>query len=178
MNYVRVVCSLCMTFAKRLVLEYDEEMKRARTMLGRVPDDKLTWKPHEKSMTLGRLANHVADFPNWALTTVQVDTLDIPPDMKPVPPKSTADILQKFDKDLSSARQALAGLTEEQLGAKWTLKFGGQEIFSMPRADVLRLTVMNHLIHHRAQLSVYLRLLDVPVPGMYGPSADEMPPSA
>jgi uncharacterized damage-inducible protein DinB len=167
-----------MTFAERIVLEYDDEMKKARTMLERVPGDTLAWKPHAKSMSLGQLANHVADFPNWAMTCVQVDTLDIPADFKPVPPKSTAEILQKFDKDLAGARQALGGLKEEQLGAKWTLKFGDQEIFSMPRADVLRLTVMNHMVHHRAQLGVYLRLLDVAVPGMYGPSADEMPPAA
>jgi uncharacterized damage-inducible protein DinB len=167
-----------MTFVQRLLAEYDDEMKKARTMLERVPEDKLTWKPHEKSMTLGKLASHVADFPNWALTTVQVDTLDFKASDMPAPPTSRADILQKFAKDLSGARQAISGLTEEQLGTKWTLKFEGQEIFSMPRADVLRLTVMNHLIHHRAQLSVYLRLLDVAVPGMYGPSADEMAATA
>jgi DinB family protein len=107
-----------MTFAERIVLEYDDEMKKARTMLERVPDDTLAWKPHAKSMSLGQLANHVADFPNWAMTCVQVDTLDIPADFKPVPPKSTAEILQKFDKDLAGARQALGGLKEEQLGRK------------------------------------------------------------
>ena len=163
-----------MTFVEVLLAEYDEEMKKTRTMLERVPDDKLAWKPHDKSMTLGRLASHVADFPTWALTTVQVDTLVLNPGDRPVPPTSRNQILNKFDKDLANARQAIAGLSEDQLATVWTLKFGDQVLFQMPRTAVLRHTVMDHLIHHRGQLSVYLRLLDVPVPGMYGASADEM----
>jgi len=163
-----------MTFVERLLPEYDEEMKKARKMLERVPEDKLGWKPHDKSMTLGRLAAHVADFPTWAMTTVQVETLELTPADVPKPPNSKTEILEKFDKDLANARQALAGLTEEQFATIWTLKFGDQKILEMPRADILRYTVMNHMIHHRAQLGVFLRLLDVPIPGMYGPSADEM----
>ncbi len=163
-----------MTFAERLLLEYDEEMGKTRKMLERVPDDKLGWKPHEKSMTLGRLASHVADFPTWALTTIQVDTLDIKPEDMPAPLTSKAQILEKFDKDLSNARQAIARLSEDQLAVIWRMNFGGQTLIERPRGAVLRDVVMNHMVHHRGQLSVYLRLLDVPVPGMFGPSADEM----
>lgn len=165
-----------MTFTERFLSEYDEEMKKTRQMLERVPEDKLSWKPHEKSMPLARLAGHVADFPNWALTTVQVDTLEIKPGDRPAIPTSKAQILEKFDKDLAKAREAVSRLTEEQLAATWSLKFGGRTIFEMPKAAVLRGTVMNHMVHHRGQLSVYLRLLNVPVPGMYGPSADDPNP--
>jgi uncharacterized damage-inducible protein DinB len=162
-----------MSFVQRFLTEFDHEMNNTRKMLERVPDDKLAWKPHEKSMILGRLASHVADFPTWAMTTAQVDSLELDPAYRPVIPNTKSEILQKFDKDLSSARQAISKLSEEQLTAIWTLKFGDTKVFELPRAEVLRITVMNHLIHHRGQLSVYLRLLDVPIPGMYGPSADE-----
>ena len=167
-----------MTFAERLTAEYDHEMANARKMLESVPEDKLAWKPHEKSMTLGRLASHVADFPTWALTTIQVDRLDMKAGDMPAPINTKAEILEKFDKDLKKGRDAIAGLKEDQLDKNWSLSFDGQQLFELPRADVLRQTVMNHLVHHRGQLSVYLRLLNVPVPGMYGPSADEMPPQS
>ena len=163
-----------MTFAESFATEYDQEMANARKMLECVPEDKLAWKPHEKSMTLGRLASHVADFPTWALTTIQVDKLDLKSGDTPPPVNTKAEILAKFEKDLKKGRDAIAGLKEDQLTKNWSLSFDGKQIFEMPRAIVLRQTVMNHMVHHRGQLSVYLRLLNVPIPGMYGPSADEM----
>ena len=170
-----ICCAQIMGFTEELLIEYDAEMANTRKMLERVPDDKLEWAPHSKSMTLARLASHVADFPTWALTTVDTDMLDLnkvePPSSLP---KSRAEIVAKFEKDLVAARAKLASLTEEALGRKWTLKAGDHTILEMPKAQVIRITVMNHMVHHRGQLSVYLRELNVPVPGMYGPSADEM----
>ena len=163
-----------MNFIERLLPEFDTEFQNARKMLEVVPEDKFAWKPHAKSMTLGRLAGHVAEMPNWALVTIQVDTLELKGGQQPFRPASRDELLSRFDENVLQARQALQGLKQEQLEAIWRLKFGDKTLFEMPRAAVLRTTVMNHMIHHRGQLSVYLRLLDVHVPGMYGPSADEM----
>jgi uncharacterized damage-inducible protein DinB len=163
-----------MNFIERLLPEFDAETKNTRKILEVVPEDKFAWKPHDKSMTLGRLSGHIAELPNWAVHTVQVDTLELTPGQKPFSPTSRDELLQKFDANVSEAHTALAGVKEEQLTTIWRLKFGERTVIEMPRAAVIRATVMNHLVHHRGQLSVYLRLLDIPVPGMYGPSADEM----
>ena len=142
-------------------------------MLERVPKDKYLWKPHEKSMTMGRLASHVAELPHWAVETMNRETLEITPGMKPFIAGSGAELLAHFDKTAGEARAAIAGATDEALGVDWSLFFGGRKVMTMPRYKVLRIVVMNHLIHHRAQLGVYLRENDVAIPGMYGPSADD-----
>ena len=162
-----------MSISQMLLPEFDQEMANTRKLLNLVPDDKLDYKPHEKSMTLGRLAGHVAELPRWASMTMSTELLDIQPGEKPYTASSRQQMIEDFDRFVAEARQSLAGATDEQFGQKWTLKFAGKEIFSSPRVAVLRGMVMNHLIHHRAQLGVYLRLNEVEFPGMYGPSADE-----
>ncbi|MGO4885994.1 MAG: DinB family protein [Bryobacteraceae bacterium] len=152
-------------------------MASTRRTLERVPEDKYGWKPHEKSMTMGRLATHIAELAAWAPTTLETESLDFaPPGAPPYQPKtagSRAELLAEFDKAVASAHAAIAAASDEQLSVNWTLLAGGHQIFSMPRIAVLRSMVMNHMIHHRGQLTVYLRLNDVPVPSLYGPSADE-----
>ncbi|MGI8961041.1 MAG: DinB family protein [Bryobacteraceae bacterium] len=163
-----------MAIREMLLPEFDEEMRNTRKILERVPDDKLDYKPHEKSMALGRLAAHVAELPAWAKHTIEMEVLDLPPVFQPYSAKSREEVLATFDKNVAEARELIVRVTDEELQKTWTLKFGGNTIFSMPRSRVLRSIVMNHLIHHRAQLGVYLRLNEVEIPGMYGPSADEM----
>jgi uncharacterized damage-inducible protein DinB len=166
-----------MSISQMLLPEFDHEMARTRKTLERVPEDKFGWKPHEKSGTLGWLAGHVATLPNLAVKTIGTDQLDFSPPGGPAyqPPKiaNRRELLEAFDKSSAEARAALAGASDEHLTKQWSLLMGGQTLFTMPRVAVLRSFVMNHLIHHRAQLTVYLRLLDVPVPALYGPSADE-----
>lgn len=154
--------------------EFDQEFAETRKTLERVPEGHFDWKPHEKSFSLRDLAVHLANIAEWLPTTLETDELDFTAaSFEPFEPGSTAEILDRFDGAVASARKALAGATPEQLSETWTLKSEGEEIFTMPKAVVLRSFVFNHNIHHRAQLGVYLRLLDVPVPGPYGPSADE-----
>src|SRR4051812_27248114 len=166
-----------MTLAQMLLPEFDQEMKSTRKLLACVPDDKLNFKPHDKSMALGRLAGHVAELPNWATHTIKLQTLDITPkpgeEFKAYAAPSQEDLLKTFDKNVAEAREAIVGASDEHLGKIWKLIFQGNDVIAMPRAVVLRSVVMNHLIHHRAQLGVYLRLNDIAIPGMYGPSADE-----
>jgi uncharacterized damage-inducible protein DinB len=169
-----VATEVRMAIREMLLPEFDEEMRNTRKILERVPDDKLGYKPHEKSMALGRLAAHVAELPGWAKHTIEMEGLDLPPSFQPYTAKSREEVLATFDKNVAEARELIVRVTDEELQKTWTLKFGGNTIFSMPRSMVLRSTVMNHLIHHRAQLGVYLRLNEVEIPGMYGPSADEM----
>lgn len=166
-----------MALRDALLPEFDMEMASTRKVLERVPVENSDFKPHPKSGSLGWLAWHVADLPHWVVETVNKDELDFAPVgvPRPAPPKveSREALLASFDQKVAAARAAIAGVSDERLAGSWTLKAGGHTIFTMPRAAVLRSFVMNHLIHHRAQLGVYLRLNDVPVPGMYGPSADE-----
>ena len=166
-----------MTISQMLLPEFDMEMAKTRTALERVPMDKMAWKPHEKSMTLGRLAGHLAEIPGWGALTINQDSFDIaPPGAPPYAPPTFAankDLLDLFDKNVSSMRAALAGASDENLGKPWSLLAGGKNIFTMPRVAVIRSMIMNHNIHHRAQLGVYFRLSGVPVPATYGPSADE-----
>lgn len=168
-----------MAIKDALLPEFDFEMEKARKTLERVPGDKLGWKPHAKSGTMGWLAGHLAEVPGWATVALQQDSFDLAPPGAPAHqpriPGSPQEILDTFDKNVAAARTALASASDAQLQQKWTLLKGGQEIFSMPRVAVVRSFVMNHLIHHRAQLGVYLRLNDIPVPSIYGPSADEQP---
>ena len=163
-----------MPIAQMLLPEFDQEMANTRKMLERVPDGKFDYKPHEKSMTLGRLAAHTCEIPSYATGTLRFERMDFTGEEKPFAPVTRQELLDAFDKYVAEARGMLAAASDEELAKIWTLTFKGQHIFSMPRAAVLRTMVMSHLIHHRAQLGVYLRLCNVEIPGMYGPSADEM----
>jgi uncharacterized damage-inducible protein DinB len=166
-----------MSLGQSLLPEFDHEMAGTRRTLERVPEDRLFWTPHDKSMTLGGLASHLANLPSWVGYTVERDSLDVAPVGQPPlrqpPMTSRPALLDHFDRHVAEGRALLAAAADERLLAPWTLLGGGQAYFTMPRIAVLRSFVMNHSIHHRAQLGVYLRLLDVPVPGLYGPSADE-----
>ena len=166
-----------MPIADALLPEFDREMGLTRRVLERVPDSQFTWKPHEKSMTLGRLAEHLAELPMWARVSIVDSGIDLgtgrPPDY--VPPPTRAAVLEMFDRNVADARAALSGRTDAELMAPWTLRSQGKEVFTMPKAVVLRSFVMNHVIHHRGQMTVYLRLQNAPVPSLYGPSADEAP---
>jgi len=166
-----------MPFSQMMLPEFEHEMASTRKTLERVPDDKFSWKPHEKSMTLGGLATHLSNIPSWTKNTFEADELDLAPEGQEAPrleqAKSTADLLKTFDQNVAAARAALQFATDDKWMGPWSLLHGGKTIFTLPRAGVMRGFVMNHMIHHRAQLGVYLRLLDVPVPSIYGPSADE-----
>lgn len=166
-----------MKLSETLLPELDHEMANTRRTLERIPEDKLSWKPHEKSMTMGGLGTHLANIPAWTLNTINDDSLDIaPPGVAPFKNPlagSRAEILEMFDQNVAAARAAVAGASDEQFLKPWSLLSGGKTIFTMPRITVVRFMVMNHSIHHRAQLGVYLRLNNVPVPAIYGPSADE-----
>ena len=166
-----------MPISQMLVPEFDHEMANTRKTLERVPDEKFGWKPHEKSMSLGGLATHLANIPSWTAHTFDRDELDIAPPGQPPhkldEAKSRAELLEAFDKNVASARAALEAASDENWQGKWSLLNGGNKIFTLPRIAVMRGFILSHSIHHRAQLGVYLRLLDVPVPSIYGPSADE-----
>jgi uncharacterized damage-inducible protein DinB len=163
-----------MPISEMLLPEFDQEMANTRKMLELVPEDKLDYKPHERSMTLGRLAGHTAEMAGWAAMTINTESLDLTSGQQPFSPKSRQELLATFDKGVADARAAIAAASDEDLAKIWTLSFGGKTVFSIPRAAVLRSMVISHVIHHRAQLGVYLRLNEVEIPGMYGPSADEM----
>lgn len=162
-----------MTIPELFLQEFDEEIPSTRKMLERVPETSFSWKPHEKSMTLGRLASHVAELPARCATIITTESFVRQPGTAPFLASSSAEIIEKFDTVSAEARKALANLREDQLPVIWTIKMGDRTIASLPRVMALRRVFMNHLIHHRAQLGVFLRLLDVPIPGMYGPSADD-----
>jgi uncharacterized damage-inducible protein DinB len=155
-----------------LLGEFDHEMSNTRKTLERVPADKWDWKPHTKSGSLGWLAVHVATLPMFTVGTIQSSELEISTTPR-TKVEGPSELLPVFAKCREQARKALEGVTDEQLREIWTLKWNGKVIFSMPRYDVLRAMCFNHIIHHRAQLTMYLRALDVPVPALYGPSADE-----
>ena len=162
-----------MPLVDHLLPEFDHEMATTRKLLERVPEDRLSWKPHAKSYSLGQLAQHVANIPFWGQVTLEQSELDL----MAYPPLaelgSRAAILQLFEDKVAGTRKALLGKTDGELMAPWSLKRGDETMFTMPKATVWRTFVMNHLVHHRGQLSVYLRQQDVPLPSMYGPSADE-----
>jgi uncharacterized damage-inducible protein DinB len=156
-----------------LFADLDTELATTRRMLERVPDGKDDWRPHKKSRTLDELATHVAQLPGFGIMMLTQDEFDggtQPPEPKPA---DCAERVEIFDEVAGRFRQLVKGLTWDQALSPWTLKFRGQEVFSAPRAQLLRSAMITHLAHHRAQLGVYLRLLDVPVPPSYGPTADE-----
>ena len=157
-----------------LIQEFEMEAATTRRVLERVPSDKLAWAPHTKSMTLGKLAMHLANAPGFISAWPLTDTFEFTPGGEPVP-TSTADILAVHDKGVVEGKTNLAKLGDAALGKMWSATSGGKTLMSMPKGALVRAIMMNHTYHHRGQLSVYLRLLDVPVPSIYGPSADENP---
>ncbi|MBV8732754.1 MAG: DinB family protein [Acidobacteriia bacterium] len=168
-----------MTISETLLPEFDNEMANTRKTLERVPDDKFDWKPHPKSFAMGPLAIHLATLVGWTNDTIAKDNFDVAPQgqssNQPPAIKSRADLLKTFDEGVVKARTALAGASDEHLLKPWSLLAGGKTLMTMPRTAVIRSFVLSHVIHHRAQLGVYLRLNDIPVPSIYGPSADENP---
>ncbi len=164
-----------MTLSERLLPEFEAEMANTRKMLAVVPEGKNDWQPHAKSMTLGRLASHVAELPGWGKTTLEMDEFHMSgKDYRPTIAASTADLLAILDKNVSATRALLAAASDEKLQSGWSMTYDGKPVMNGTKFEIFRGTVINHMIHHRGQLSVYLRLLEVEIPGMYGPSADEM----
>jgi len=157
-----------------ILAEYDHEMAATRKVLERIPAEKLSWKPHDKSRTLGALGLHIARLPNWGeliLDRFSFDLVDAPP-IGNVEPDSKATILSVFDEARSKTRKLL-DKTDAELAAMWSLKREGQEMFSLPKSAAFRAFMLSHIVHHRGQMTVYLRLNDIAVPAIYGPSADE-----
>jgi uncharacterized damage-inducible protein DinB len=157
-----------------LLREFDREMSSTQKTLERVPAEKWDWKPHEKSGSLGWMAGHVASLPGFTIVAIKAPELDVATAPRPRIEKH-ADLLNTFTSLRGQARDALAGVTDEQLNETWTLKQNGNTLFAMPRYEILRTMCFNHIIHHRGQLTMYLRTLNVPLPALYGPSADESP---
>ncbi|HUU35742.1 MAG TPA: DinB family protein [Vicinamibacterales bacterium] len=161
-----------------LLPEFDQEVTTTRRLLDRLPDGQLAWQPHPKSMSLASLAAHLSELGYWGQETLNSSAVDLEKMTRPAgyePPATRAAVLAVFDEKMAAARAALVGKSDDELMAPWTLRRGAQEFFTMPKASCWRTFVMNHLIHHRGQLTVYLRQLDVPLPSIYGPSADEQP---
>ncbi len=166
-----------MSIAQSLLPEFDHEMATTRKLLERVPEAKSTWKPHDKSFSMGTLAQHIAELVGWATMTMSTTELDMAPaggeSYKTPAFTSTAALLERFDQNVAAARAAIAAASDADFMVGWTLKMAGKDLFTIPRVGCVRTWMMNHVVHHRGQLSVYLRLNDIPVPSMYGPSADE-----
>jgi len=166
-----------MALNEAMLAEFDQEMVSTRKTLERIPEDKLTWKPHDKSMLLGRLAGHIAELPGMGVRVLQSELFDVANrgdlSRKPTVAESQKYVLDIFDNNVAEFRAALGASSDADLQKTWTLAFGDKKIYSGPRLGALRRMMMNHMIHHRAQLGVYLRLNGVAVPSVYGPSADE-----
>jgi uncharacterized damage-inducible protein DinB len=164
-----------MAIIDALLPEFDQEMATTRRVLERVADDRLGWKPHEKSWSMGQLASHIANMIGWTDVTMnatEFDVMSVTPEQANQEAKSRAELLSWFDANVVKARAAL-NKSDAEYVVPWSLKAGAKVQFTMPRAACVRSFVMNHVIHHRGQLSVYLRLNNIPVPAIYGPSADE-----
>jgi uncharacterized damage-inducible protein DinB len=164
-----------MTTCKTITLDYEDEMKSTRKLLERVPldDAHRGYKPHGKSMALDRLATHIAEIPGWPKLALATEMWELKEGFKPHIAASTAELLEIFDRSVAEGRESLAGATDEDMKKDWSFKYGDRISFTQARTKVIR-SFLNHLVHHRAQLGVYLRLNDIAIPGMYGPSADEM----
>ncbi|HEY0305602.1 MAG TPA: DinB family protein [Longimicrobiales bacterium] len=154
--------------------DFEQELKQTRRLLAAIPDGHLDWRPHEKSYTLGGLAQHVAQMPGLVVSIIRDDQLDFATVPRIEKPNSVQDILSIFDESAAAARAAFSELTEDHLTRTWKFLYHGKELFTRPKAGLIRDFFLSHMIHHRAQLTVYIRLLGSPVPGLYGPSADEM----
>jgi uncharacterized damage-inducible protein DinB len=162
-----------MSMAKEFSKELNQQAANTKKVLERIPEDKLSWKPHEKSQQIGRLGMHIAELPNSIVRAIETEGFDfaaVP--FKPVFPNTTAEIMEMFEKSLSKATSLLEKTPDDKLSVVWKALRGDQLVWEMPRSAVIRRT-LDHIIHHRGQLTVFLRLLDVPVPGTFGPSADE-----
>ena len=166
-----------MTIAEILTGELDHEMATTRKLLERVPEDSASWKPHPKSMSMGELAQHIVNHVRYAEPAFAGDELDFTMPAAAVysSPRfeSTAKLVEMFDRNLAIARKAVAGASDEVMRGSWSLRAGPRKIFTMPRVAVMRGFIISHIIHHRGQLSVYLRINDIPLPPIYGPTADE-----
>jgi uncharacterized damage-inducible protein DinB len=163
-----------MAIKDAVAAEFDQEMMRTRKCLERVPDEKLGWKPHSKSRSLGQLAAHIAAVPGNAARVLEADEFNAnPPASAPAAPKSRAELLEVFDGNVAKSRELINKTSDEVWMKPWSFLFKGQKVFTLPKIAALRAITLSHLIHHRGQFTVYLRLNDVPVPGVYGPSADE-----
>ncbi len=163
-----------MKLSESILMELDQEAQTTKRVLDRIPDDKLGWRPHPKSFSLGQLALHIASVPGGVTTIAMQDTSEVPNFTQPEA-KSRQEILDTFSKSLESAKGNLNKMDDARMAATWTLTRSGKVVMSAPRAAFLRSVLLNHVYHHRGQLSVYLRMLDVPVPSIYGPSADDNP---
>jgi uncharacterized damage-inducible protein DinB len=163
-----------MAMKDTIIPEFDHEMQVTRRVLERMPMTDGDWKPHEKSMSLARLASHVGDIPGWAGVIVQKPYFEMTEsEYKPVTHASTEALLADFDQKVALARAAISTLSDEEMMSSWEFRVKGEVMLKMPKIGVIRSLLMNHLIHHRGQCSVYLRLKNIPVPSIYGPSADE-----
>jgi uncharacterized damage-inducible protein DinB len=161
-----------------MLMEFDRECSTTRKVLSRVPADKLSWKPHAKSYSLGQLAQHIAGLPHWIAGSLLPGGFDMATrgaDFAVKEPASTQSMLATFEESVSAAKAAMAQLDDAKAMGPWTLRMGSKVIMEMPRIALIRTILLNHSIHHRGQLTVYLRLLDVPLPSVYGPTADENP---
>ena len=156
-----------------MIAEFQHEATLTRKALERVPDDKLDWKPHQKSMSMGQLASHLAEIPHWLGAVLETDEFPMPENYKPFAASNQAELLETFDANVSGGVEAMTGQTNDKLMAVWKMTAGGKVLVEMPRVAAVRGFILSHAIHHRAQLTVYLRLNDIPVPSIYGPSADE-----
>ena len=161
---------------RKLLAAFDQIVAGSRTVLEAVPPDRMDWRPHEKSWTLGELATHVANLPNWTMATLSMSEFDIDPEGGGPPPlpalQSADELVAALDQSAATARGAIEGCSDEDLESPWTMLVSGEPRFTLPKGVVLRTFIMDHMIHHRAQLGVYLRMLDVPVPQLFGPTAD------
>lgn len=164
-----------MALKDALLPEFDQEMATARRVIERLPEDRYDWTPHQKSMTGGRIASHIAEMTTWGTLAIKQDSLDLAGERQPFNAASRAELLATFDRNAAECRSAIEGADDATLMQPWSLVNGSETIATMPKVSVIRMFVLNHIIHHRGQLSVYLRLTDTPVPSIYGPSADEGP---
>jgi uncharacterized damage-inducible protein DinB len=162
-----------MTLGQILKSELLHEAVSTRKMLERIPAEKMTWKPHEKSMALGRIAGHIVEMFGWTNPVLTQDEIDFANPYAPKVYNNAAELVADFDKNIAEAAELLGSVSNETMGESWALRNGEHVIVELPKAAIMRTLVMNHIIHHRGQMAVYLRLLDIPVPSVYGPSADE-----
>jgi uncharacterized damage-inducible protein DinB len=166
-----------MSLAASILPEFEQEMAKTRNTLERVPDEKFSWKPHEKSFSFMEMANHIARMAGWGAATLNTESMELDPEKGGVVPPEAAEtaegVLAVFDEGVAAFRSALEKATDEELMKPWALLMSGETLFEMPRIAVIRGMILNHIIHHRGQLTVYLRLNDLPIPALYGPSADE-----
>lgn len=162
-----------MSIKKALLIELEREKENTKRVISRLPDHQFGYKPHEKSMTLGALANHIVELHNWVDFVINKDVFDFHIDYKPSALTTTEELLKVLDEGFEKNKAVIEEMDEQVVFENWSLHAGDHVIASMPKTAALRFIVTNHLIHHRGQLTVYMRLLDIPVPGIYGPSADD-----